>query len=168
MFERLKDKQEIIENEFKELKKVKNFLNRSKDDLLLASATKKLCENEEIKLKLGLPDDYQNLFHWLIIQSYYAMYHSASAAIANKKIKAYSHIATIVSLAKKYVSSEKMDLDFIQSIEDVYINYIESGRKSRQGAQYNVEKEYTKEEAYIVFENAKIFVKRINKILEQK
>ena len=165
-YDDLLKKQEIAENNIIEGRKVDKYLERAKDDFLLATATKNLIEKVKIRLELGLPEDYQNLYHWLIIHSYYSMYHAATACIAKKKIKARSHIATITSLAKHYLTEEEIELDFIDTIEYVYINYIESGRESRRGAQYNVDKEYTKEESYEVFENAKKFVKKIQELLE--
>ncbi len=165
-YEQLKRKEEIIENNVVEGRKVSSHLSRSKDDFLFASAIKNLIENLEARLGLGLPENYPNLYHWLIITSYYAMYHAATAAIAKKKIKSESHIATITALARHYATGEELELDFVKALEFIYITYIESGRESRRGAQYNVDKDYSKEEAYEVFENAGKFVKRIDKLLE--
>jgi uncharacterized protein (UPF0332 family) len=165
-YDRLKREEEIIENNVLESRKVSRHLDRAKDDFLLAAATKKLIENEGARMELGMPEDYPNLHHWLIIHSYYAMYHAATAAVAKKKIRSQSHKATITALAKHYVTGEQLELDFIRTLEYVYLAYIESGRESRQGAQYNVDREYSKEEAYDVFENAGKFVKRIAELLE--
>ena len=94
------------------------------------------------------------------------MYHAATAAIAKRKIKAETHIATITSLAKHYVTTDELELDPVKVLENVYLTYIESGRESRKGAQYNVDREYSKQEAYDVFENASKFIKRIQEMLE--
>lgn len=165
-YEQLKRKEEIIENNAIENRKASRYLSRAKDDFLFANTTKNLIENAKIMMELGLPEDYPNLYHWLIVSSYYSMYHAATAAIAKKKIKSESHIATITALAKHYATAEELELYFIKTLEYVYITYIESGRESRQGAQYNVDREYSKEEAYEVFENAGKFVKRIEGLLE--
>ena len=165
-YEQLKRKEEIIENNAIEGRKAGRYMDRSKDDLLFAAAVKNLIENSGIRLQLGLPEEYINLHHWLIIASYYAMYHGATAAIAKKKIKSESHKATITALAKAYLAAEGLELDFIKTLEYVYITYIESGRESRRGAQYNVDKQYSEEESYEVFENAGKFIKRISELLE--
>lgn len=165
-YDQLKRKEEIIENNIIESRKVSRYLNRSKNDFLFANTIKNLIEDTRIRLKLGLPEEYPNLYHWLIISSYYAMYHAATAAIAKKRIKSLSHLATIKALAKHYVTGEELEFGFIKTMEYVYITYIESGRESRQGAQYNVDKEYNKEESYEVLENAGKFVKRISALLE--
>lgn len=158
----------ISENDFTESRKVKKYLERSKDDFLLANAVKKLIETSEIRLELGLPQDYQNLYHWLIIISYYSMYHAATAAIAKKMIKCESHEATIASLAKHYATGEDLEFDFIKTLKYIYITYIESGRDKRRGAQYNVDEQYSKQAAYEVFDDAKKFVKRLQELLEDE
>lgn len=161
------EKPKIIENSFAESRKVKLYLARSQDDFLLAQAVKKLIENSELKSQLDLPKNYPNLYHWLIIISYYSMYHAATAAIAKKKIKCETHKATIASLAKHYGTEEELEFDFIEKLNHIYIDYIESGREGRQGAQYDVEKEYTEQEAYKIFEYAGKFVERLQGMLEE-
>src|SRR3989338_8525430 len=160
------EKPNIIENSFAESRKVKLYLARSQDDFLLAQAVKNLIENSELKSQLDLPKNYPNLYHWLIIISYYSMYHAATAAIAKKKIKCETHKATITSLAKYYATDEELEFDFIEKLNHIYIDYIESGREGRQGAQYDVEKEYTEQEAYKIFEYDKKFVERLQGMLE--
>jgi len=51
-YDRLKRKEEIIENNIMESRKVSRYLNRAKDDFLFATATKKLIENTKIRLEL--------------------------------------------------------------------------------------------------------------------
>jgi len=165
-YDDLKRKEDIIEHDFRESRKVARYLSRSKDDFLWANATRKIIESAKLKQELGLPADFQNLYHWLIIESYYAMYHAATAAIAKRKIKAGTHIATITSLAKHYVTTDELELDPVKMLEHMYLTYIESGRESRKGAQYNVDREYSKQEAYDVFENASKFIKRIQDMME--
>src|SRR3989344_4398115 len=138
-YDELKRKEEIIENDFRETGKVARYLSRSKDDFLWAHATKTIIDSSKIKRELGLSADFQNLYHWLIIQSYYAMYHAATALIAKRKIKAQSHMATITALAKHYVTTDELELNPVKVLEHVYLTYIESGRESRKGAQYNVD-----------------------------
>ena len=166
LYEDWKRKEKIIENDFGESRKVSRYLKRAMDDFLLATAVKNLIETSEIRLELGLPKDYKNLYHWLIIISYYSMYHAATAAIAKKKIKSDEHEATIASLAKHYVIAEELEFDFIKTLSYIYITYIEGGRDKRRKAQYNVDIEYAKQEAYEVFEDAKKFVKRLQELLE--
>ena len=68
-YKRLKEAKEIIENSFEEARKSDKYLQRSKDDYLLANAAKKLIENSDLRLGIGLPENYQNLYHWFIIIS---------------------------------------------------------------------------------------------------
>lgn len=165
-YKRLKEEKEIMESSFDEARKSGKYLQRAKDDYLLASAVKKLIESPELKLGIGLPENYKNLYHWFIIISYYSMHHAATAAIARKKIKCSSHIATIASLAKHYATDEELEFDFVKTLRHVYISYIESGRQTRRHAQYDVDAEYTKQESHQVFEDAGKFVSRIRQILE--
>lgn len=165
-YKRLKEKKEINENIFDESRKVKLYLTRSQDDYLFAQAVKKIIENPDLRNKLNLPAEYKNIYHWLIIISYYSMYHSATATIAKKNVKCESHEATIASLAKHYGTAEELEFSFIKTLHVTYIDYIASGREKRRGAQYNIDEEYSKEEAYEVFENAGKFVKRIGELLE--
>lgn len=164
-YEELKRQGEIAENDVRELTKVQKHMTRAKDDYLFANSIKAIIENPNIKMQLKLPPDFDNLYHWLIIVSYYSMYHAATAAMAKKRIKCNSHIATITSLAKYYLEEEELEFKFLKTLEYVYINYIESGRESREGAQYNVDKEYTRKEALEVFENAGKFVERVSEII---
>lgn len=165
-YKKFKEEEKIFENDFGESRKVKKYLDRAKDDFLLATAVKNIIETPEMRLQLGLPKDFQNIYHWLIIISYYSMYHAATAAIAKKKIKSTEHEATIASLAKHYATEEELEFDFIKTLSYVYITYIEGGRDKRRKAQYNVDIEYAQQEAYEVFENAKKFVKRLQELLE--
>ena len=158
--------QKIVENSFEENKKVNLYLKRSQDDYLLAQAVKKIIDDPDLRKQIELPPDYPNIFHWLIIISYYSMYHSATAAIAQKRVKCKSHEATIASIAKHYATSEELEFDFINTLHATYIDYIESGRDARRGAQYNVDKLYNVNDAFEVFDNAGKFIKRIQQILE--
>lgn len=167
LYKHFKEQKEISENNFEESRKGKLYLARSKDDFLWATAIKNIIENPKIRLELKLPENYQNIYHWLIIVSYYSMYHAATAAIAKKKIKCESHKATIASLAKHYATEEELEFDFIEKLNYIYIEYIETGRDKRRGAQYNVEAIYTEEEAYKIFEYAQKFVKRLQGLLEK-
>src|SRR3989338_3739999 len=83
--------QKIIENSFEESKKVNLYLKKSQDDYLLAQTVWKIIDDPDLRKQIELPEDYPNIFHWLIIISYYSMYHSATAAIAKKKVKSKSH-----------------------------------------------------------------------------
>ena len=158
--------QKIIESSFEESKKVNLYLKRSQDDYLLARAVKKIIDDPDLRKQTELPADYPNIFHWLIIISYYSMYHSATAAIAQKRVKCKSHEATIAGLAKHYGTSEELEFGFIKTLHSTYIDYIESGRDTRRGAQYNVDIIYAADDAFEVFENAAKFIKRIKQILE--
>ena len=166
-YKKFKEEEKIFENDFGEGRKVKRYLDRSKDDFLLATAVKNIIETPEMRLQLGLPKDFQNIYHWLIIISYYSMYHAATAAIAKKKIKSKEHEATIASLAKHYVTAEELEFDFLETLSYVYIKYIEGGRDKRRKAQCNVDIAYARKEAYEVFEDAKKFVKRLQELLEE-
>lgn len=166
-YKRLKEEKEINENIFNETRKVRLYLARSQDDYLLAQAVKKVMENPDLRDNLNLPKDYQNIYHWLIIISYYAMYHSATAAIAKKNIKCESHEATIAGLAKHYGTAEELEFSFIKTLHVTYIDYIASGREKRRGAQYNVDEEYAISDALEVFDNAGKFIKRIQQLLDE-
>lgn len=167
LYKHLKEQKEISENNFEESRKVKLYLARSKDDFLWATAVKKIIENPKIRSELKLPENYQNIYHWLIIVSYYSMYHAATAAIAKRKIKCESHKATIASLAKHYATEEELEFDFIEKLNYIYIGYIETGRDRRRGAQYNVGKIYSEQESYKIYEYAGKFVERLSSMLEE-
>lgn len=166
-YKRLKEEKEINENIFDDARKVRLYLARSQDDYLLAQAVKKVIETQDLRNNLNLPKEYPNIYHWLIIISYYSMYHSATAAIAKKNIKCESHEATITSLARHYGTAEEIEFSFIKTLHVTYIDYIASGREKRRGAQYNVDEEYAISDALEVFDNAGKFIKRIQQLLEE-
>ncbi len=167
LYSQLKKMGQIAEHDAAQKGKTKLYMERSKNDYLFASAVKKLIDRPELGKDLGLPPAYTNIHHWLIIISYYSMYHAATAAIAAKNVKCESHEATIASLAEHYATEEEIEFDFIKTLHHTYIEYIESGRDKRRGAQYRVDKEFASVDSSQVFDNAGKFVRRIQQILEE-
>src|SRR3989338_9112618 len=100
----LKKEQLFKDEEHKKLEKP--FLTKSRKNFSVANLLFKISEQENIRKMLNLASDFE-MFEWVIIVSYYAMYTSALAALAKLGFKSKSHAATITVLEHHYIPEEK-------------------------------------------------------------
>src|SRR3989344_6082783 len=88
----LRKEQLFKDDEHKKLEK--QFLTKSRKNFSVANLLFRISEQEELKKLLNLASDFE-MYDWVIIISYYAMYTSALAALAKLGFKSKSHAATI-------------------------------------------------------------------------
>ena len=69
-------------------------------DLSLAEGLLKISTNKKIKDSLGYPDD-TTFYDWVIVSSYYSIFHATQALLGIKKIKITGrlHHATMIAFA---------------------------------------------------------------------
>lgn len=167
---------EVYENSFKEhLRegrirksdqrfKVKLFLNKAENSLLIAKHIKEIKPAEEQPKKLHW--DY-----WAITISYYSMLYAAKAAILSKGYDVKDHDSAQTALGHLLVPDkmEKEDLEMLNQsyriFEDEYVKYFEDAKIESYIARYSAIKTYTQRRLEEIFENATRFVAKIALIL---
>jgi len=86
----------------------------------LATAEKDLLDGQE-----GLQ---REKYKWTVIQSYYAMFHTARALLYAKNYREKSHFGLIIAIRHLYVETEELSVYFIESLQ--------KGKDLREDADY--------------------------------
>ena len=128
------------------LRKINPDLTKSKSSLEIAGT----------KLKRAQEALTKELFEAAVIYSYTAMFHAARALLYRDGIQEKSHYAILIYLKEKYKDSIPLTI----------INSLDIHRIERHDALYGFEYEANKEDAKSSLEDAKIFLKEIEKILK--
>ncbi len=145
--------------------KIKLFLKKGENSLLIAKHIKDLKPKEEQPEKL-----YWN--YWAITVSYYSMLYCAKALILSKGYEIHSHEAAQVALGYLCVPSqiEREDLELLDQsykiFEDEYVKYFEEAKTESNIARYAAIKTYTERKLNDIFENARKFVSIVALILQ--
>ena len=132
---------------FRLLRKIKPDKEKSSKSLEISKQRLKKTE-EAIKLKI---------FEFAVLEAYMAMFHSSRALLYKDGIQEKSHFAISIYLKEKY--SNKMPLNII--------NFLNIHRIERHEAMYGLEYEPKKEDALTAIDDAKIFVKEVEKVLHE-
>jgi len=124
---------------------------------------------------LNLPSDFE-MYDWVIIVSYYAMYTSALSALAKFGFKSKSHAATITVLEYNYINRDKNNGKTLEAkdihkltrayalSEQLIIKLIETKTK-RETAQYDATPSITREMAKTALGDADGFISKIEEVL---
>ena len=144
--------------------KVKLFLEKGENSLLIAKHTKDIQPGKDLPKKL-----YWN--YWAITISCYSMLYAAKALIMSKGYEVKDHDACQVALGYLCIPNaiEKEDLELLNQsyriFEDEYVQYFEDAKKESHIARYSAIKTYTERRLEEIFENAQKFVSKISIIL---
>ena len=177
----LKKEQLFRDDEYKKLEKA--FLMKSRKNFTVANLLFKISEQEDIRKLLNLASDFE-MYDWVIIISYYAIYTSALAALAKLGFKSRSHAATITVLEYYYISKrddrKKVgEEDKTKTLEqkDIYklakayaisehliIKLIQT-KTRRETAQYDATPSITREMAKISLDDSDEFITKVEEIL---
>ena len=133
---------------FRLLRKIKPDKEKSKRSLEISNQRLKEAE-KAIKLKI---------FQYAILESYMAMFHSARALLYKDGIQEKSHFAIYIYLKEEY--SNKVPLNIL--------NLLNIHRTERHETLYGLEYNPEKEDANRALEDAKNFVKEIERVLNSK
>jgi uncharacterized protein (UPF0332 family) len=175
----LKKEQLFKDTENKKLEKP--FLTKSRKNFTVANLLFKISDKEDVRKLLNLASDFE-MFDWVIIIAYYAMYTSALAALAKLGFKSKSHAATITILERYYIpqkEDKKDSKDRTKTLEqkDIHklvkahalseqlITKLLQTKSRRETAQYDATPLITKEMAKTSLDDADEFISKIEEIL---
>ncbi len=156
--ERIKKSQESF--------KIKLFLQRAENSLLIANDIKKIQPTKGQASKL-------HWNYWSIIISYYSMLYAAKAAILTKGYEVKDHDAAQIALGHLLIPNdlEKEDLEILNQshkiFEEEYVHAFEDAKKESYVARYTAVKSYTERRLEEIFDNARKFVAKISLIVEE-
>jgi len=148
-----------------QLFKIKLFLEKAENSLLITKYTKEIQPTKDQPKKLFW--DY-----WAITISYYSMLYATKAAILSKGYEVSDHDAAQIALGYLLVPDEieKEDLKILNQsykiFEDEYVYYFQDAKKESKIARYSAIKTYTKRRLDEIFNNATDFVAKIGLILQ--
>lgn len=172
-----------IEEEYEILKKVKAISEEKKvlsnikwqkavNDLNLAQGLLKISTDKQIKELLNYSEDI-TFYDWVIVSSYYSIFHSAQALLGIKKIKINNrlHYATLIGFAKQFIVSNELEEELFLIYEDSekkakeLLEIFEEEKRKRGRFQYHRLSKNNLLPAKKSIENAKVFLDAIEKIL---
>ncbi|MDO9572815.1 MAG: HEPN domain-containing protein [Candidatus Omnitrophota bacterium] len=111
-----------------------------------------------------------DLFDWVIICGYYAMYHAVLAALFEIGIRATAHYCALAAFKEFYVKRGRVRPEYIsyikraKQLEQKYADTLEKAQGDRVVEQYGVEV-LTNDDAEWILEDAKDFVLKIEEVL---
>ena len=149
-----------------------NHLEKARHNIVTTRALWALSENEKVKKEIGLSPDYEG-YDWVVVSSYYSMYHAALSAIASIGFKSNNHMATIYLLHYYFVLKGKLEkkyVDYLEKariLEEKYVEMIKMAKRTRETAQYSVDKSFGRKEAERMISMATDFVNRIDELLSE-
>ncbi|MBI3031842.1 HEPN domain-containing protein [Candidatus Woesearchaeota archaeon] len=114
----------------------------------------------------------ETYYDWVIVISYYAMYHSAMALLYKIGYKATTHLATICVLCKECLGKtlENKDIENISKILELReeeIKEIGKAKERRERASYSGSVSFEKHLAEMTLDDAQKFINKIADILEE-
>lgn len=114
--------------------------------------------------------DDETYFDWVIVVSYYAMYHAAMALLYKLGYKAGTHLATICVLCKECLGKtlEKKDIEDISTILELSeeeIKEIGRAKERREKASYSGSVSFEKHLAEMTLDDARKFINKVADIL---
>jgi len=144
----------------------RTHLNKAFHNLDFANFT----VNNQEKINKRIEDE--TYFDWVIVISYYAMYHSAMALLYKIGYKASTHLTTICVLCKECLG-KTLDKDDIEKISHVLelseeeIKEIGRAKERREKASYSGSVSFEKNLAENTLDDARKFINKIADILEE-
>lgn len=144
----------------------KIHLNKSFHNLDFANFTLKNQKN------INKRTNEETYFDWIIVISYYSMYHAAIALLFKLGYKADTHLATICVLCKECLGKtlEKKDIEKLSHTLDLSeeeIKEIGQAKERRVRASYSGSISFEKNLAELTLAEAQKFINKIANILEQ-
>ena len=141
----------------------------------MAEGLLKISTDKELKDKLGYVENI-TFFDWVIVSSYYSIFHAAQSLLGLKKIKIIKrmHYATLVSFAKHFIINKDLEDELFFIYEDSKIkakNLLEifSEEKIKRGNfQYHRLSRNNIVPAKESINNARIFLEAVQEVLRNK
>jgi uncharacterized protein (UPF0332 family) len=152
------------------------MVKKANNNLKYAKLTYKISSEAKTKESLELSKD-DSFYDWVIISSYYSMFHMAQALLATKKIKIRKirvHEATLCAFAKEFILSKELEdeLFFIykdaESKAEELFNALSEEKEKRGDFTYERLPKANQAPAEESIKNATQFLKEIETILKRK
>lgn len=168
--EEAKKNETFVEKE-KEKELAGLHMKKSDRDMLSARVERLLLKNDELRDN-PIIKDYSS-WEWVIIKSYYAMYHSVLALHAKLGIQTKSHFITLVAFELFFVKKKIVDKKYLSifnevkesaKVSDEYLDEIKEVRQKRFAANYDVEASIQEKEADNCLEKAEEFINEMKKV----
>jgi len=152
--------------------KVRGYLERAENELILAKANFELSIKEEVKQMLKIPSR-KTFFNDVISEAYYSIFYSAKAYLLNKGIKTRApeeHKKTYEEF-KKLVENNELSNELLKIYEDALdkadslLKIFFDEKRNRGRFTYNINANANLPFAEQSIKNARIFVSTIKSIL---
>ncbi len=160
----------------KENSSVQSYLKwlKAVNDLSLAKGLLKISTDPKIKDGLEYPAD-TTFFDWVIVCSYYSIFHATQALLGIKKIKITNrlHYATLIAFAKHFIVNNELakELYFIYEDSEAkakdLLEIFEEEKKKRGLFQYHRLSKNNLQPAKDSLENAKTFLNAVQEVLKK-
>ena len=145
------------------------------NDLSLAQGLFKISTNPKIKSELGYAEDI-TFFDWVIVCSYYSIFHAVQALLGIKRIKIIDrmHAATLISFAKHFIINHELAEELFLIYEDAeeksreLLEIFEEEKDKRGIFQYHRLSKNNIDPAKESLEKAQIFLEAISQVLKRK
>ena len=169
----LKKEQLLKNEEYKKLEKP--YITKARKNFTVANLMNNISDQEELRKMLNLATDFE-MYDWVIIVSYYAMYTSALSALAKLGFKSKSHAATITVLELNYVNDQNKNgknletkdihkLTKAYTLSEQLIIKLMQTKTNRETAHYDATPSITKEMAQTALSDADEFITKIEEVL---
>ena len=168
-----------LENDFKEYLR-KNVVRKIEPNFRLSkSHINKAFHNLDFanftlkeQTKVNRRNDAENYFDWVIIISYYSMYHAATALLYKLGYKTSAHLATICVLSEECLGKtlKKQDIEKLSALLELSkeeIKEIGRAKERREKASYSGSISFEKELAELTITDAQSFVNKIADLVER-
>ena len=144
------------------------------NDLLLAESLLKISTDKKLKNLLNYPEDV-TFFDWVIVSSYYSIFHATHALLGLKRIKITNrlHHATMIAFAKHFIINNELadELFFIyeesENKANELLDIFEEEKEKRGLFQYHRLSKNNLDPAKESIKNAKKFLKAIEEVLRK-
>ncbi len=151
---------------------VKYHIDKARHNIQTASLLMEASGDRELKKKLKVSEDYIG-YDWVISCGYYAMFHAATAALADIGIKAETHESLIEGLEYHFVyrenAIESKDMEKIKSakkLDDKYVNRMWATKSKRNTAQYKADAVIAQKDAEKTYKDAIDFVDALESLIK--
>lgn len=155
--------------------RVKGYLDRAENELILANANFSLSTEKEIKTKLGISTN-KTFFNNVISEGYYSIFYSAKAFLISLKIKTESpeeHRKTYEEF-RKIVKSRKLDKKLAEIYEEesnkaeTLLKIFFYEKRNRGRFTYNINANANEPFAERSIRNSKFFCSTIKQLIENR
>ncbi|PIO08817.1 hypothetical protein COT47_01045 [Candidatus Woesearchaeota archaeon CG08_land_8_20_14_0_20_43_7] len=144
--------------------KVKQFIDKAENSLLIARHHKDIMPNKDQPIKL-------HWNYWAITISYYSILYAAKAAILTRGFEVKDHMAAQIALGHLLIPNQ-LEVEYLNIMDeaykiftDEYVKYFEDARKDSHIARYSASRSYTEKRVDEIFSNARRFIQKIRLVI---